>query len=165
MEQHIDRLIDLIEQQKSQYDVMLTLSVQKKEAIIKGDASELDAIVEQQASLLEEIIALEQKRKAAAISLANACKISLDDFALTDLPFLTPQQKARIEEIMPAFRKTLEEIDKINEVLTKLLQIHLDYVQHVIYILTETQSMDSYDMNGESEQRREQTKNLLNSIL
>ncbi len=165
MNADLTQLLDLIGRQKAVYDGLLDLAKQKKDAIVKGDITTMDQVVASEEALLLHITELERLRREITQGVAVRCEVDVDQLTLANWPDLDDEQRDQIDRLQTDFRQTLDEISEINQVNSRLLTIHLDYVQAVINEVTQTQRSSSYDKDGSQQTRRLQRLNLVDEVM
>lgn len=165
MNDELDRLMVLIGRQKDVYDDLLGLAIRKKDAIITGNVSEMDQVVQAEEMLLIHIGELEQIRRQIAEAVASRCTMAVEELTLSNWPNLDPARRLQVEKLQNSFRSTLDDISQVNQVNSKLLTIHLEYVQSVINEVTQTQQTTSYEAGGNLLLRRTQSLNLIDEMM
>ena len=137
----------------------------RSEAIVSGNIAEMDAVVAAEEALLLKVGELERVRREIAASVASKTKIDVAELTMSNWPGLDESRRRQADELQQSFRGTLEAISQINEVNSRLLTVHLDYVQTVINEVTRTHSEKSYDADGRASTRRTQALNLIDEIM
>jgi len=165
MQEGYDALLDLIGTQKSVYDELLQLSRNKKDAIVTGDVSRLDSVLEAEELLLLHLGGLEQRREQMVRSLSGPCSEESSGPRARALQGMTPGQRKKLDELQTSFTGTLEAVSQVNEVNRQLLQMHLEYVQQVIGETTLMVQTTSYAADGCLTQRRDPSSRLFEEIV
>ncbi len=165
MTDELDRLMELIRQQKDVYDDLLGLAIRKKEAIVTGNVSEMDQVVQAEELLLIHIGELEQIRRQIADAVAERCSVAVEDLTLSNWPDIDPARRLQVENLQTSFRSTLDDISQVNQVNNRLLTIHLQYVQTVINEVTRTSQEVSYEADGNLMTRKIQALNLIDEMM
>lgn len=165
MNDELDRLMDLIRRQKDVYDDLLGLAIRKKKAIETGNVGEMDQVVSAEETLLIHVGELEQIRRQIAGAVAERCSIAVEELTLSNWPDLDPERRLQVETLQNSFRHTLDDISQVNKVNSRLLTIHLQYVQSVINEVTRTRQLNSYEADGTPLTRRNQVLNLIDEMM
>jgi len=165
MKDDFERLMDLIRSQKGIYDELLGLAGRKKNAIIANHVNELDQVVQAEELLLLHVGELEKARREIAEAVARSCAIAVEELTLSNWPGLDPARRLQVETLQNEFRLTLDEISKVNQVNSRLLTIHLQYVQTIMDEVTRTRQEKSYEADGSLLTRRTQAANLFDELM
>lgn len=165
MSDELDHLMDLIRRQKDVYDNLLVLALRKKQAIVSGNVGEMDEVVAAEETLLIHVGELEGIRRQISEAVAARCQIEVRDLTLSNWPGLDPERRLQVENLQNNFRHTLEDIGKVNQVNSRLLTIHLQYVQSVINMVTDIRQLNTYEADGSPLIRRAQALNLIDEMM
>lgn len=165
MNDELDHLMDLVSRQKDVYDHLLALAIRKKQAIVTGNVGEMDDVVAAEETLLIHVGELEGIRRQIARTVAERCAIEVEELTLSNWPGLDTERRIQVENLQNSFRHTLIDIGKINQVNSRLLTIHLQYVQSVINEVTATRQLNSYEADGSPLVRRIQALNLIDEVM
>lgn len=160
-----DALLNLIGTQKTVYDELLQLSWNKKDAIVTGDVSRLETVLEAEELLLLHLGGLEKRRELMVISLSSPCSDGVTGPPARALQGMTLGQKKALDDLQTSFSRTLEAVSQVNEVNRQLLQMHLDYVQQVIDETTLMVRTTSYAADGCLSLRRDPSARLFEEIV
>ena len=165
MQKALDRMIDKIVLMKDTYDELLKLSLRKKEAIDRGDITELDIVVSAEEMLLMHAGDLENDRRSIAEEVSAMVGIPVEELTLGTWPGMDDERKNRIDNLQTAFLGTLSEITKVNDINSRLLSIQLDYIQQVVDEVTSTRREHTYDPVGSAKSKVSQQVNLLDRTI
>lgn len=161
----LEELISLVKEQKKVYIALLELSHQKRQVLVGTDKSSLDIIVQAEEELLLCIASLEKSRYAVAEQVAAEMGIPVAELTLSNWPEIDTHKRAQLDVLQTDFKAILAEIDQLNQVNGKLLQVHLDYVRELMKQVTHIRESTSYDADGEAHLSQTQENRLINAIL
>ena len=128
----IEELLEVLENENSEYEVLLELSERKTPIIIKGDVTELQKITDEEQSVVNRINRLEQKRIAVTNDIANVINKDVETLkisALVQLLDRQPKEQERLAVTHDKLQSTVRNIKKINEQNAELIKQALDMVQ------------------------------------
>ncbi|GHV07845.1 hypothetical protein FACS1894217_09350 [Clostridia bacterium] len=133
MNNEIIALIDVLEAQRDIYRGLITLSEQKKEAILAGKVNQLDRLVKDEQEPLTRLRELERRRKSELEKLAARLKIPAADIKLHDVLAVAPANiKNRLQTVQEELTTALKSQMTINEVVKKLLESRLEYISFMM---------------------------------
>lgn len=165
MQDPLNRMIERIVMMKDTYEELLRLSLRKKEAIDRGDVTELDLVVGAEELLLLHAGDLEKERRGIAEEVSADSGIPIDELTLRTWPGMDEQRRGQIEVLQSSFLETLGEISRVNDINSRLLSIQLEYIQQVMDEVTHTRRETSYDPDGGKRAQASQQTNLLDRTL
>ena len=92
---------------------------------------------------------------------AKAHQIDVDKLTISNWPNTDKATKDALLSIQATFLKTLEAINDINNTNQQLINLQLNYIQHVIEEATSQSKLNSYDVDGTRKQTKEQDPRLV----
>ncbi len=154
-------LISIIIHQQAIYSDLLKLAKRKKDAITRGDVNELDYVVQGEELLLMKLGELENNRRGFLEETAKANQIDVEKLTISNWPNTDKASKDELLAIQATFLKTLEEINAINNTNQQLINLQLNYIQHVIDEATNQSKLNSYDVDGTAKQTKDHDPRLV----
>ncbi|HBN83087.1 MAG TPA: hypothetical protein DDZ89_04525 [Clostridiales bacterium] len=148
---YIEQLIDVLEKQKNLHIFMLELSEKKTQVIIHNDVKELDYIVKQEQTWLEELEECEKTREDLCVSIAHNLKL---DPTTIDIKQVLAQTPPELQDKLSLHVKELQSVLKkqkdLNDLNSKLLNNNLKYINEVVnkIVMGETEQ-DTYNHSGD----------------
>ena len=128
----IENLISVLEQENSEYEVLLELSRKKTPVIVKGDIERLQEITDEEQNIIDRIHALEGKREEHIHDIANVINKDVEQMKLENLIRLlekSPKEQKKLSEIHDRLRQTLSQMKNVNEHNRMLLAGALELVE------------------------------------
>ena len=129
MRQLLETFFETLSAQRDVHGELLTLSTEKKDAIVNNDVRSLDRIVKGEEVLLSRLNHWEHKRKECVQTLAGqvgrpAQEIGWQDF----LPAGDPQQREHLTELHRDLKILLEKQIAVNDINKRLIESRLEYI-------------------------------------
>lgn len=127
----IENLITVLNEENSEYETLLALSLAKTDTIVSGDANALNEFVAKEQSVVERINKLEKKRIEATGDIAIVLNRKPEELTLDTLAGLLSSRKAEsdaIKDVHDRLRNTLERMVRVNESNRVLLQESIDMI-------------------------------------
>ena len=151
MKDLISGIIELLENERNVYDAFLFLAKKKKDVILENNIHELDEIVKAEHVLFAQLGALERNRIRNMTEVARAAGTHVDEISMTELyEMASGEQRARINEISEGITRTVEEQLKYHTINKQLITKNLEYVNHMLNIVTDDESAGVYKIDGTS---------------
>ncbi len=160
----IDPVIAAVTAQKNAYGELLRLARSKRETIVRGDTEQLDEILAAEANLLHQLGKLEQSRSQASQALADQLGWEPAALSWQNLPWQSAQQRQTMEQLQADFAEILGDLQQVNEVNSRLLTMHLDYVHELMDSMTQTVETTAYDAAGHLSRTKSQVQSLFDKI-
>jgi flagellar biosynthesis/type III secretory pathway chaperone len=160
----LDPVIAAVTAQKNAYSELLDLARAKRETIVSGDINQLDVILAAESDLLHQLGSLEQSRSQASQALAQQLGQRPEDLTWSSLPWQNSRQRQAMEKLQHEFAGILDALQQVNEVNSRLLTMHLDYVHELMNTVTKTVESSSYDAAGNPQPLRQQSVNLIDKV-
>ena len=149
MESLLERLLDILYEEKKLYGGLLELSTEKKEAIIGNDLEALGRIVREEQVAVAKIQDRERARVRCASDLERQTgekNASLQSFAHLAT---APRDQAKFAELQASLPGLISQLRALNETNRQLVEQKLKYVQFVMDSLTQNADPASYGAGGE----------------
>lgn len=134
----IENLISVLEQENSEYEILLELSRKKTPVIVKGDIPRLQEITDEEQKVIDRIHHLEVKREEHIRDIANVINRDVEELKLENLIQLlgrSPEDQKRLSEIHEKLRVTLSQMQNVNAQNRELLTGALEMVEFDLNLL------------------------------
>ncbi|WWR16318.1 flagellar protein FlgN [Lachnospiraceae bacterium JLR.KK008] len=134
----IENLISVLEQENSEYEILLELSRKKTPVIVRGDIPRLQEITDEEQNVIDRIHHLEVKREEHIRDIANVINRDVGELKLENLIQLlgkSPEDQKKLSEIHEKLRVTLSQMQNINAQNRELLTGALEMVEFDLNLL------------------------------
>ena len=134
----IESLISVLEQENSEYEILLELSRKKTPVIVRGDIPRLQEITDEEQNVIDRIHHLEVKREEHIRDIANVINRDVGELKLENLIQLlgkSPEDQKKLSEIHEKLRVTLSQMQNINAQNRELLTGALEMVEFDLNLL------------------------------
>lgn len=128
----MDNLIEVLEQENTQYQALIELGKEKRTAIVGGDIVSLETITDKEQDVASLLRNLDIKRDAILKDMADVLGKNFEEMTITKLiGYLDkqPKEQERLSEIREKILNTGEEMQECNLRNEKLLQQALEMVE------------------------------------
>ncbi len=128
----MENLMDILEQENTEYKVLLDLSMKKTRIIVANDIMQLSAITEEEQKQVDRINALDKKRMTAMQDIANVMNMDVQTLKLGKLVEMLagrPSEQRRLAEVKDALHETTQNMARINAQNKELLENALELVE------------------------------------
>lgn len=135
----IDSLISVLKEENEQYKVLLEISKEKTDIIIKGDIEKLRDLVSHEQTYLDFVINLEKKRIEVTKDIAIVLNKDVEYLTVERLIHLLETQKKEQKELAQVrdeLRRNLKDMVKINDMNKKLIEDSLEMIDFNINLIT-----------------------------
>lgn len=134
MDSEIRELIQCLNIEMDIYKRFAELSLLKKEIIIKGGVAELEAIIEDEKSLIDEINAAELERDKLVNSVSRLMNLNGDNIVIADIieKADNPEHKKQLKDLLDEFSGIISNQKKLNKTNQILLQKNINYIDFVM---------------------------------
>ncbi len=134
----IDKFCEILNEQLSLHEKLLSLSQEKKTILIKGSLPDLERIIKEEHKLIQEVKYLERDRLAMVKQLAEALKISADRITISFLTEVMQDEasKERLQRIKGNLEEVVKELTEVNQLNAKLLEQSLEYIHATMDAIT-----------------------------
>ncbi len=155
-------LMDVLHDLYQAHMEMIELANQKKQVLIEGNLKELSKIIQLESSWVKRVGKLEEERMKVIQSVVQEKGLPFQEVAMTDLiTFLTsPEEKEQMKDILGKLSKTVEEMKRVNEFNTQLVQQSLDFIDHSYAILLEDNKDSITYSNPKSKLKSKQNQSI-----
>lgn len=129
----MENLIDLLEQENSEYEKLLQLSMNKTPVIIEGDVKKLEQITDEENVIVGRVSQLDKKREAVMKDIATVLNKDVQDLKLDKLAAMLsgrPQEQKKLSEIHTKLKITMDQMVRVNEHNRDLIARALEMVQY-----------------------------------
>lgn len=158
-------ILDLLEQQQTVIADLLQIAREKSLVICRGDAAELDRLVQAENGQREQAERLENERFRLAETVTSAFLMPQDRLSLEIWPGLTGVQQARLQQTGQQLRSTLAELQIVNQANRHLLETQLHITRTILDKMTHSTPATAYSADGNRASRQNQALNLFNEWL
>lgn len=134
----IENLISVLEQENSEYEILLELSRKKTPVIIKGDIERLQEITDEEQNVIDRISHLEKKREEHIHDIANVINKDVELLKLENLVRMlekSPKEQKWLSEVHDKLRVTLSQMRNVNAQNKELLEEALGMVEFDLNLL------------------------------
>lgn len=127
----MENLIDVLEQECSEYEVLLELSQKKTPIIVSGNLENLQKITDEEQELVSRINHLDKKRAEVTVDIANVLNKDVTTLKLKNLIEMLegrPVEQKALADTHDRLQSSVRELKKVNEHNAELLNEALDMV-------------------------------------
>ena len=158
MEKYSSGLLDILQNQTNIYRQLLSLALEKRPVLIKGNIIELERITKEEESLIFKVGRLEEQRQALHNALANHFALSPEELSISELIKRVDEPlKIKFTKIYDEITEILGQITEVNNNNTDLINSSLDFVSFSLNLLTSHSTVPSYT-EEENEKRQAAAK-------
>ena len=128
----IETLIDVLEQENTEYEELLNLSKDKTSAIVRGDVDKLQAMLGEEQRCIDAINKTEARRVENVKDICNVLNISDKGIKIEDIINILskqPKEQGRLREVHQKLKLTLDQLMKINDNNKVLLKESMDMIE------------------------------------
>lgn len=129
----MENLMDLLEQENSEYEKLLELSMSKTPVIIEGNVEKLTQITDDENLTVGRINAIDKKREVVMADIAKVLNKDVQTLKLAQLEAVLeerPQEQKRLSQIHTKLKITMDQLVRVNEHNRDLIQRSLEMVQY-----------------------------------
>ncbi len=134
----IENLISVLEQESSEYEQLLGLSLKKTPVIIAGDLETLQRITDEEQDVVSRINRLENKRTEVTKDIANVMNKDVETFKLVNIIHMLenrPEESKKLALVHDKLKETVGNMQRINEQNKELLAHSLEMVEFDMNLL------------------------------
>ena len=150
----MDNLLEVIESENANYETLITLATQKRDAVINADIRQLEDVTNQEQEITSVLSKLEIRRTDILADMAEV--LHQDKGALTvqrmiDLLEKQPKEQEQLIVLRDKLRQTLQEMARVNEQNKYLIQEALEMVNFDLTLfksLRQAPETANYDKNA-----------------
>ncbi len=128
----METLLDVLDEELSQYRELLALSNEKTRIVIENDVEALIQLTDREQVMVDALAATGKRRQIAMKDVADVMNKKADSFRLTDLIELLsarPAEQKRLAGITDQLREVAGSMKLVNEQNRELIQSALDMVE------------------------------------
>ncbi len=149
------RLIEILEEENRVYSDILDISRRKTRIIVDGKVDQLDRLTRTEQQMVIGIGRLEKEREGIIRQLAGHMGVERKDINIDMLrDRLRGGLKDRLSKAKDEIGKTLDELKKVNELNSQLIQKSLEYIDFSINLIAGDASRSTYS-GGKGKDRKE----------
>lgn len=134
----MENLIEVLEQESSEYEGLLELSQKKTPIIVSGDLEKLQKITDDEQELVSRIANLEKKRTEVMNDIANVINRDVNTLMLANLIEMLatrPWEQSRLASVHDRLKTAVRGLVRVNEQNRELLQNSLEMVSFEMNLL------------------------------
>ncbi len=134
----MENLIEVLEQESSEYEGLLALSQKKTPIIVNGSLEQLQKITDDEQELVSRIGNLEKKRTEVTADMASVLNRDVNTLklaALIDMLATRPAEQARLAAAHDSLQRSVRELKRVNEHNRELLANALEMVEFEMNLL------------------------------
>lgn len=131
-------LIEVLEQESSEYEGLLSLSQKKTPVIVSGNLQELQKITDDEQELVSRISHLEKKRAETTADIANVLNRDVANLKLTNLIGMMaarPAEQQKLAAVHDRLQSAVRGLQRTNEQNRELLANALEMVEFEMNLL------------------------------
>lgn len=148
-----DKLVAILLETLSIYEILLDLSKAKREILVQAKPKELELITKQEEAIILKAGKIEAVRVSVITELANVYGIESNEISLSNLVKSADSKTSQqLNEINGNLDRVLHELEKNNKINVELISQSLNFVNYNINILAQTMSEPTYAPQGQSNQ-------------
>lgn len=128
----MDNLVEVLEEENTQYEQLVELSKEKKEAIVKADVQKLEEITAQEQEISSQLRNLDVRRDSVLKDMSDVLGKDFEEMTITRLiGYLDqqPKEQARLSEIRAKILETGNQMQQWNKRNEALLNQALEMVE------------------------------------
>lgn len=129
----MENLMDLLEQENSEYEKLLELSMAKTPVIIEGNVEKLEKITDEENVIVSRVNILDKKRDQVMNDIAKVLNRDVQSLKLKQLTVVLadrPQEQKRLSEIHTKLKITMDQMVRVNEHNKDLIARSLEMIQY-----------------------------------
>ncbi len=134
----IENLISVLEQESSEYEELLGLSMKKTPVIVAGDLQALQQITDEEQTVVSRINHLESKRTEVIKDIANVMNKDVNTLKLVNLVQLLegrPAESSRLAEVHDRLKTVVGNMQRVNNQNKELIAHSLEMVEFDMNLL------------------------------
>lgn len=134
----IENLITILEQESSEYEQLLGLSMKKTPVIVAGDLQALQQITDEEQIVVGRINHLDSKRSEVIKDIANVMNKDVETLKLVNLIQMLesrPQESKRLAAVHDKLREVVTNMQRVNEQNRELIAHSLELIEFDMNLL------------------------------
>ncbi|MCQ2519420.1 MAG: flagellar protein FlgN [Lachnospiraceae bacterium] len=147
----VENLIDVLNQEDSEYQKLIELSSGKTQAIVEGDLVKLEQITDDEQTVVDAINGLEKNREATMLKIAKILNTDVSGLKLKVLISLldkSPKEQQALAKVHDKLHNTLHQMKLLNERNEELLNSAkemVDFNLNLIQAMRKAPETANYD--------------------
>ena len=113
----MDNLLDVLNEEESQYRELIDLSNEKKDVLIRADIERLQQITEAEQNITDDLHNLEAKRRSVVSDMAVVLRRDEGELTVEKMIEILdkqPEEQKKLAEVRKRLRDTLDEMIRVN---------------------------------------------------
>lgn len=157
-----DQLLATLTELAQTQQELLQCSLRKRDALVNRNIDELAKIIKEEATTVRKMGKLEEERHHQVEDYLKRLGVTADEITLQQLIQILPNQetKAKLQKQADELITTTNELKKLNELNTKLIEDSLAFVEQSIDLITNTE--DQQITYGKPNQKGDQKQGSYN---
>lgn len=134
----MENLIEVLNEESREYEGLLSISQRKTPIIVSGNLEELQKITDEEQDMVTRLNGLERRRTEVTADIATVLNKDVTKLTLTnliDIMSARPAEQQALAEVHDKLRKTVRELQRVNEQNGALLKDALEMVEFEINLL------------------------------
>jgi len=139
----MENLIEVLEQESSEYEGLLKLSQQKTPIIVSGNLEQLQKITDDEQEWVDRINHLERKRVEVTADIANVLNRDVNTLKLSNLVDMMgarPVEQAKLATAHDRLQSAVRDLKRVNEQNRELLATALEMVEFEMNLIQATKT-------------------------
>ena len=128
----MENLLEVLDQESTEYEGLVELSQKKTPLIVSGDLESLQKITDDEQIIVSRLHNLEKKREEVTADIANVLNRDVETLKLINLIDMLsgrPEEQARLAEVHDRLRNAVHALQRTNEQNKELLNNALEVVE------------------------------------
>ena len=128
----MENLLEVLDQESTEYEGLVELSQKKTPIIVSGDLENLQKITDDEQIIVSRLHNLEKKREEVTADIANVLNRDVETLKLINLIDMLsgrPEEQARLAEVHDRLRNAVHALQRTNEQNKELLNNALEVVE------------------------------------
>lgn len=128
----MENLLEVLDQESTEYEGLVELSQKKTPIIVSGDLENLQKITDDEQTIVSRLHNLEKKREEVTADIANVLNRDVETLKLANLIDMLngrPEEQAKLAEVHDRLRNAVHALQRTNEQNKELLTNALEMVE------------------------------------
>ena len=128
----MENLLEVLDQESTEYEGLVELSQKKTPIIVSGDLENLQKITDDEQTIVSRLHNLEKKREEVTADIANVLNRDVETLKLGNLIDMLsgrPEEQAKLAEVHDRLRNAVHALQRTNEQNKELLTNALEMVE------------------------------------
>lgn len=134
----MENLIAVLDEECSEYEILLGLSMKKTPVIIQGDLEGLQRITDEEQDVINRISHLEKKREEVTTDIADVLNMDVNTLKLTDLIEKLgsrPREQQKLAVCYDRLRTAVRNMKRVNEQNRELILSSLEMIEFDLNVI------------------------------